>query len=177
MPDKGSSSRDKTKRSRAKGPARDKAPSTAKRSSAGKGTAQHPVQILLVDDDPGDVLITREALEGNALHHELHSVTDGEDALKFLLRNPPYENAPRPDLILLDLNMPRLDGRGVLTRLRDHKSLRTIPVVVLSTSNAEEDVVRSYSLDANAYVSKPVDYDDFVSVVRRIDEFFLSPDD
>ena len=177
MPDKGRSSRDKTKRSRSNGPADGTGSSQAESSPSDKGTAKQPVQILLVEDDAGDVLITREALEGNALHHELHSVTDGEDALKFLLRHPPYEAAPRPDLILLDLNLPRLDGRGVLTRLREHESLRTIPVVVLSTSNSEEDVVRSYSLDANAYVSKPVDYDDFVSVVRRIDEFFLSPGD
>jgi len=110
-----------------------------------------PIQVLLVEDDPGDVLMTREA---------------------FLRQQGEYADAPRPDLVLLDLNLPRKDGREVLSEMKADTSLRLIPVVVLTTSEAEEDVLRSYELHANAYVSKPVDFDRFVSVVRRIDDFF-----
>ncbi len=132
------------------------------------------IRILLVEDDPGDVLIMREALDGNHLNHELHSVSDGEEALRFLRREEPFGDAPRPDLVLLDLNLPRLDGREVLRQLKGEDGLRSIPVVVLSTSEAEEDVARSYRLHANAYVAKPVDFDEFVTIVRQIDDFFLS---
>jgi CheY-like chemotaxis protein len=133
-----------------------------------------PIKILLVEDDPGDVLITTEALEHTKLLHRLDTVADGEAALDFLHRRPPYEDASRPDLILLDLNLPRRDGREVLAEVKSDPGLRTIPVVVLSTSEAEEDILRSYDLHANAYVSKPVGFDAFVRIVQQIDDFFLT---
>lgn len=133
-----------------------------------------PIEVLLVDDDPGDVLITREALVGSKLVHNLHVVDNGERAVDFLRRQGDYHDVPRPDLILLDLNLPRLDGREVLARIKGDESLRQIPVVVLTTSDAEEDVLRSYDLHANAYVTKPVEFEAFIAVVRQIDDFFLS---
>ncbi|HEY2565178.1 MAG TPA: response regulator [Acidimicrobiales bacterium] len=133
-----------------------------------------PIEVLLVEDDPGDVLMTREALVGSKLVHNLHVMDNGELAVDFLGRRGPYEDAPRPDLILLDLNLPRLDGREVLARIKGDESLRQIPVVVLTTSDAEEDVLRSYDLHANAYVTKPVEFEAFIAVVRQIDDFFLS---
>jgi len=133
-----------------------------------------PIEVLLVEDDPGDVLITREALVGSKLVHNLHVVDNGERAVDFLRRQGDYHDVPRPDLILLDLNLPRLDGREVLARIKADESLRQIPVVVLTTSDAEEDVLRSYDLHANAYVTKPVEFEAFIAVVRQIDDFFLS---
>lgn len=133
-----------------------------------------PIKILLVEDDPGDVLITTEALEQTKLLHELATVSDGEAALDYLHRRGPYADAARPDLVLLDLNLPRRDGREVLAEAKSDVSLRSIPIVVLSTSEAEEDILRSYDLHANAYVSKPVDFDAFVRIVRQIDDFFLT---
>jgi CheY-like chemotaxis protein len=133
-----------------------------------------PINVLLVEDDPGDVVITREALVGSKLVHNLHVVDNGERAVDFLRRQGEYHDAPRPDLILLDLNLPRLDGREVLAWIKDEESVRQIPVVVLTTSNAEEDVLRSYDLHANAYVTKPVEFEAFIAVVRQIDDFFLS---
>jgi len=133
-----------------------------------------PIEVLLVEDDPGDVLITREALVGSKLVHNLHVVDNGERAVDFLRRQGDYHDVPRPDLILLDLNLPRLDGREVLARIKADEALRQIPVVVLTTSDAEEDVLRSYDLHANAYVTKPVDFEAFIAVVRQIDDFFLS---
>jgi CheY-like chemotaxis protein len=133
-----------------------------------------PIEVLLVEDDPGDVLITREALVGSKLVHNLHVVDNGEQAVDFLRRQGDYHDVPRPDLILLDLNLPRLDGREVLARIKADESLRQIPVVILTTSNAEEDVLRSYDLHANAYVTKPVEFEAFITVVRQIDDFFLS---
>ncbi|HXA31262.1 MAG TPA: response regulator [Acidimicrobiales bacterium] len=133
-----------------------------------------PIDVLLVEDDAGDVLITREALQGSKLVHNLHVVDNGERAVEFLRRQGDYPDAPRPDLILLDLNLPRLDGREVLARIKADQSLRQIPVVILTTSDAEEDVLRSYDLHANAYVTKPVEFDAFITVVRQIDDFFLS---
>lgn len=132
------------------------------------------VRILLVEDDPGDVLITTEALSRTKLLHELHTVRDGEEALRFLGQRDEHVDAPRPDLVLLDLNLPRIDGRQVLAEIKASPELRTIPVVVLSTSEAEDDIVRSYDLHANAYVSKPVDFDKFVEIVGQIDDFFLT---
>ena len=132
------------------------------------------IDVLLVEDDPGDVLMTREAFAEHKLRNTLHVVPDGVEAVSFLRREPPYEGAPRPGLILLDLNLPRKDGREVLAEIKADESLRSIPVVVLTTSEAEEDVLRSYKLHANAYVTKPVDFDRFIDVVRQIDEFFVS---
>jgi CheY-like chemotaxis protein len=137
-------------------------------------TTAHPARILLVDDDPGDVLITTEALHRASLLHELHVVSDGEEALRFLHRRAEHAQAPRPDLVLLDLNLPRVDGREVLADVKADPGLRSIPVVVLSTSEAEEDIARSYDLHANAYVSKPVDFEAFVGIVGQIDDFFLT---
>ncbi len=131
------------------------------------------IDVLLVEDDPGDVLMTREAFEDNKVANRLSVVSDGVSALEFLRKEGEHSDAPTPDLILLDLNLPRMDGREVLEALKNDAALRAIPVVVLTTSEAEEDVVRSYSLHANAYVTKPVDFDRFIEVVRQIDEFFV----
>ncbi len=137
-------------------------------------TTGKPIAVLLVEDDPGDVVLVTEAFEHNKVNNELHAVQDGVEALQFLRREAPYEDAPTPDLILLDLNLPRKDGREVLEEIKADDALRRIPVVVLTTSKAEEDVLRSYDLHANAYVTKPVDFDRFIEVVRQIDEFFVS---
>jgi len=133
-----------------------------------------PIQVLLVEDDPGDELMTREAFEDNKINNTLHVVRDGQEALDFLYRAGPYADAPRPDLILLDLNLPKYDGRQVLQRIKSDEALAHIPVVVLTTSSAEEDILRSYRLHANAYVTKPVGLDQFIAAVRQIDEFFVS---
>lgn len=132
-----------------------------------------PVDILLVEDNPGDVRLTREALTESKLNIELHVVRDGEEAMAFLRREGAYVNSQRPDLVLLDLNLPKLDGREVLARLRADANLRRIPVVVLTVSTAEEDVLRSYDLAANCYISKPIDLDQFVTVVRAIEQFWF----
>jgi CheY-like chemotaxis protein len=132
------------------------------------------VDVLLVEDDPGDVLLIREAFEYNKVHNTLHVASDGVEALDFLYRRNGHEDAPRPDLVLLDLNLPRKDGREVLEEVKADKDLRTIPIVVLTTSEAEEDILRSYDLHANAYVTKPVDFDRFIEVVRLIDDFFVT---
>jgi len=118
--------------------------------------------------------MTREAFETHKLTNRLHVVQDGADAMAFLRREGEYASAPRPDLVLLDLNLPRMDGREVLEAIKTDPSLANIPVVVLTTSEAEEDVLRSYSLHANAYVTKPVDFERFIDVVRQIDDFFVS---
>ncbi|MGW7268504.1 response regulator [Streptomyces sp. NPDC054842] len=133
-----------------------------------------PIQVLLVEDDPGDELMTREAFEDNKIRNTLHVVRDGEEALDFLYRQNQYADAPRPDLILLDLNLPKYDGRQVLERIKSDDELALIPVVVLTTSSAEEDILRSYRLHANAYVTKPVDLDQFIAAVRQIDDFFVT---
>jgi len=135
--------------------------------------ARKPIDVLLVEDDPGDVLMTREAFADHKVANRLSVVSDGVSALEFLRKEGEHVDAPTPDLILLDLNLPRMDGREVLEALKADDRLRAIPVVVLTTSEAEEDVVRSYSLHANAYVTKPVDFDRFIDVVRQIDEFFV----
>ncbi len=132
------------------------------------------IEVLLVEDDPGDVLMTKEAFEDYKLKNQLHVVTDGAEAMDFLRRRGEHTQAPRPDLVLLDLNLPRMDGREVLQAIKSDPDLASIPVVVLTTSEAEEDVLRSYSLHANAYVTKPVDFERFIQVVRQIDEFFVS---
>ncbi len=132
------------------------------------------IEVLLVEDDPGDVLMTREAFEQHKLRNTLHVVSDGVEALSFLRQEGQYADVPRPDLVLLDLNLPRKDGREVLAEIKADPQLRRTPVVVLTTSEAEEDVLRSYDLHANAYVTKPVDFDRFIDVVRRIDSFFVT---
>ena len=132
------------------------------------------VDVLLVEDDPGDVLMTREAFGHYKIRNVLHVVTDGEQALQFLRRTGEYADAPRPGLILLDLNLPRRDGLEVLAELKADPVLKVIPVVILTTSQAQEDVLRSYALHANAYVSKPVDFERFMDVIRQIDNFFVT---
>ena len=135
---------------------------------------EREIQVLLVEDDPGDVLMTREAFEDYKLRNTLHVVNDGEQAMAFLRREGEYAGHPRPDLVLLDLNLPRMDGREVLEAIKSDAELSSIPVVVLTTSEAEDDVLRSYSLHANAYVTKPVDFERFINVVRQIDDFFVT---
>jgi CheY-like chemotaxis protein len=135
---------------------------------------QNVIDVLLVEDDPGDVLMTREAFEQHKVVNTLHVVSDGVEATKFLRRQDEYADAPRPGLILLDLNLPRKDGREVLADIKSDPDLLDIPIVVLTTSAADEDILRSYKLHANAYVTKPVDFNRFVDVVRQIDHFFVS---
>ena len=137
-------------------------------------TGYQIVDVLLVEDDPGDILMTREAFQHHKIQNKLHVVTDGEQALQFLRQTGEYTGAPRPDLILLDLNLPRRSGHEVLAELKEDPKLRIIPVVILTTSQAEEDILRSYSLHANAYVSKPVDFERFMDVIRQIDNFFVT---
>jgi CheY-like chemotaxis protein len=136
--------------------------------------ASDPIDILLVEDDPGDVLMTREALEYHKVRNSLHVVSDGVEAMQFVRGEAPFEDMPRPGLILLDLNLPRKNGQEVLAELKQSPDLCTIPVVVLTTSEADEDILRSYQLHANAYITKPVDFDRFIEVVRQIDDFFLT---
>lgn len=131
------------------------------------------IVILLVEDDAGDELITREAFEHNKLKNNLYVAHDGEEGLDFLYRRGIHADAPTPDLILLDLNLPKYDGRQLLEKVKSDADLCHIPVVVLTTSSAEEDILRSYKLHANAYVTKPVDLDQFMNAVRQIDEFFV----
>lgn len=133
-----------------------------------------PIDILLVEDSPTDILITQEAFEQARLINQLHVVEDGVAALAFLRRQKPYIHAPRPDLILLDLNLPKKSGREVLAELKNDPDLKFIPVVVLTTSQAEEDVLRSYDLHANCYIVKPVDFTKFVGVVQSIEHFWFN---
>jgi CheY-like chemotaxis protein len=136
--------------------------------------AVRPIEVLLVEDDEGDVLVTREALDEGKVVNRLNVVGDGVEAMAYLRRSGKYADAARPDLVLLDLNLPKRDGRQVLDDVKSDPDLRRIPIVVLTTSEAEEDVLRSYDLHANAYVTKPVDFDRFVEVIQQIDEFFIS---
>ena len=133
-----------------------------------------PVEVLLVEDDPGDEMLTREAFEENKIANRLHVVRDGEEALDFLYRRGKHSDAPRVDLMLLDLNLPKYDGRQVLEQIRTDPELTHLPVVILTTSSSEEDVLRSYKLHANAFVTKPVDVAMFMAAVRQIDQFFLT---
>jgi len=133
-----------------------------------------PITILLVEDNPGDADLAREALDSGKLSNNLHVVDDGEKAMAFLRRETGYQGAPRPDLVLLDLNLPRKDGREVLSEIKSDPDLRSIPVVILTTSQAEEDVYRSYNLHANCYITKPIDLNQFLHVVRSIENFWLS---
>jgi chemotaxis family two-component system response regulator Rcp1 len=137
-------------------------------------TEGSPIEILLVEDNPGDHRLTQEALKEGKVYNNLSWVKDGTEALDFLHRRGKHVRAPRPDIILLDLNLPKKDGRAVLAEIKADHELRTIPVVVLTTSKAEEDVLKSYDLHANCYVTKPVDLDKFITVVQSIDRFWLT---
>ena len=132
------------------------------------------INVLLVEDDEGDALIIREAFEYYKIRNELNVVTDGEAALQFLRQTGPYAGMPRPGLILLDVNLPRRNGLEVLAELKQDPDLLVIPVVMLTTSRAEEDILRSYALHANAFVTKPVDFEHFIDAIRQIDDFFLT---
>jgi two-component system, chemotaxis family, response regulator Rcp1 len=132
------------------------------------------VEVLMVEDNPGDVRLTQEALKDGKVCNRLSVVGDGVEALAFLRREGPYGNAPRPDLILLDLNLPKKDGRDVLAEIKVDKDLKRIPVVVLTTSNAEKDVLRTNDLHANCYITKPVDFEQFVKVVKLIENFWFT---
>lgn len=133
-----------------------------------------PVEILLAEDNSGDVTLTRKALEKGNIINNLHVVTDGVEALAFLNQEGAYADKPRPDLVLLDLNTPRKDGRDVLEAVKNDDQLKRIPVVVMTSSEAEEDILQSYDLHANAYLTKPVDFDGFIDIVERIEDFWLT---
>jgi CheY-like chemotaxis protein len=133
-----------------------------------------PIEVLLVEDDPGDVLMTREAFADYKIANRLTVVTNGEDAIEYLDKGDRFADVPTPDLVLLDLNLPRRNGREVLRHIKEDVDLRRIPVVILTTSDAEQDILASYDLHANAYVRKPVDFDQFVAAVRAIDDFFIT---
>jgi chemotaxis family two-component system response regulator Rcp1 len=133
-----------------------------------------PIEVLLVEDSPGDVRLTREAFNDAKVHIKLHVVADGTEAMAFLAREGEYANVPRPDLILLDLNLPKKDGREVLEEIKQSPTLKSIPVVILTTSASEADILRSYRLHANCYITKPVSLDGFLNVVKSIDSFWLS---
>jgi CheY-like chemotaxis protein len=135
--------------------------------------AGRPIEVLLIEDDPGDVLITREAFEHHKIHNSLRVARDGQEGLDYLYQRGSHQGATRPDLILLDLNLPKYDGHQLLERIKSDSDLCHIPVVVLTTSAAEEDILRSYRLHANAYVTKPVGFEQFMNVIRQIDEFFV----
>jgi CheY-like chemotaxis protein len=135
---------------------------------------RRPAEILLVEDNAGDVRLTMEAMREGRLRTNVSVVSDGEQALAFLKREGKYEDAPRPDLILLDLNLPRMDGRDVLQEIKRHEGLRSIPVIVLTTSSAPSDIAHCYDLHANCYITKPVDLDAFIDVVKSIEGFWLS---
>lgn len=133
-----------------------------------------PVEILLVEDNPGDVRLTEEALKEGKVLNNIHLAQDGVEAVSFLQKEGKYADAVRPDLILLDLNLPKKDGREVLMEIKEDEALRRIPVVVLTTSKAEEDIIRTYDYHANCYITKPVDFDQFIKVVKSIEDFWLS---
>jgi CheY-like chemotaxis protein len=143
-------------------------------TSSPTGSARQDVHVLLIEDDPGDVMLVRESFEHHKIVNPLDVVSDGVEALAFLRQQAPFTDAARPALIMLDLNLPKMDGRDVLTEIKSDPGLRSIPVVVLTTSVADEDILRSYDTHANAYVTKPVDFDRFMKVVQQIDEFFVS---
>ena len=138
------------------------------------GESGMPIQVLLVEDSPGDVRLTQEAFRDANMSIKLHVATDGIEAMAFLNRKAPHASAPRPDLILLDLNLPKMDGREVLALIKEDEDLKTIPTVILTTSEAEADIVKSYQLQANCYLSKPVQLDEFEGLVRSINDFWLT---
>jgi chemotaxis family two-component system response regulator Rcp1 len=136
--------------------------------------AVHPIEILLVEDNPGDVRLAREALQDAKVRNTLHWVDNGQKAMDFLRKEGEYARAPRPDLILLDLNLPRKDGREVLAEIKEDPDLRRIPVVILTVSKNEEDVLKTYNLHANCFITKPIDLNQFIKVVKSIEEFWLT---
>jgi chemotaxis family two-component system response regulator Rcp1 len=136
--------------------------------------ATEPVDVLLVEDNPGDVRLTKEALKDAKLKIHMHVVGDGMEAMAFLRKQGKYAASPRPDLVLLDLNLPKKDGRQVLAEIKEDPDLKRIPVVIITTSKAEEDVLKSYNLHANCYVTKPLDLDQFITVVQSIEQFWLT---
>jgi two-component system, chemotaxis family, response regulator Rcp1 len=138
------------------------------------GADARPMEVLLVEDSPGDVRLTKEAFKDAKVHINIHVAVDGTDAMAFLKREGKHANAPRPDLILLDLNLPKKDGREVLEEIKQSPTLKIIPVVILTTSGSDADILRSYLLHANCYISKPVDLKGFLNVVKSIDNFWLS---
>jgi len=133
-----------------------------------------PVEVLLIEDNPGDVRLTMEAFKEGKIRNHLSVVSDGVEALAFLRREGPYANAPRPDIILLDLNLPKKDGRDVLAEIKTEEDLKRIPVVVLTTSNAEKDILGAYDLHTNRYITKPVDFAQFVTAVKLIEDFWFA---
>jgi two-component system, chemotaxis family, response regulator Rcp1 len=137
-------------------------------------TLVKPIEILLVEDNTGDAELARDALENGKFKNNLHVVNDGERAMAFLRNEKPYTDVPRPDLILLDLNLPRKDGREVLAEIKSDNNLKRIPVVILTTSSAEEDIIKTYNLHANCFITKPLDLNQFLQVVKSIEEFWLS---
>jgi CheY-like chemotaxis protein len=137
-------------------------------------SSSNAIEILMVEDNAGDVRLTQEALKAAKVLNTLHVVEDGEAALDFLYQRGQYSMASRPDLVLLDLNLPKVDGRQVLSAMKSDDSLKSIPVVVLTTSHAESDIVRAYNLNANCYVTKPVDFERFTEIIKSIEDFWLS---
>ena len=135
--------------------------------------AAKPIEILLVEDSKGDIGLIEEVFEEAKIRNNLHIAEDGEEAILFLNKQGPFSDAPRPDIILLDLNLPKKDGREVLQEVKGDDNLKNIPIVVLTTSKAEEDILRSYNLHANAYVTKPVDFNQFIKVIKSIEDFWL----
>ncbi len=137
-------------------------------------TIYEPIEILLVEDNPGDVRLTQEVLNDGKVRNNMSVVKDGTEAVSFLQQTGEYADAPRPDIILLDLNLPKKDGREVLAEIKDDFNLKNIPVVVLTTSSAEQDIFKAYDLHANCYITKPVDLDQFIRVIRSIEDFWLT---
>ncbi|MCB2194479.1 MAG: response regulator [Bacteroidetes bacterium] len=133
-----------------------------------------PIDILLVEDSPGDADLAKEALEESKLFNNLYTVVDGEEATDFLYKKGKYKDVPKPDLIILDLNLPKKDGREVLKEIKEDETLKRIPVVILTTSRAEEDIIKTYNLHANCYIAKPLDLDKFLDVVKKIEDFWMS---
>ena len=148
-------------------------PKNVGQTEAASDSTGEPTEILLAEDNPGDVKLTRKALQSGNIRSNLHVVKNGVEVMEFLRQEGEYADEPRPELILLDLNMPKKDGRQVMTEMEDEPELRRIPVVVLTSSDAEEDIVQSYELNANAYLTKPVDFDGFVDIVERLEHFWF----
>lgn len=135
---------------------------------------EKPIEILIVDDNEGDLRLAKEGFKKNKIRNRIHSVEDGVEAMEFLRKEGKYTNVPRPDLILLDLNLPKKDGREVLEEIKNDETLKSIPVVILTISKAEEDILKTYNLHANCFITKPIDYKQFIKVVNSIENFWLA---